>query len=324
MEVDRKFIMRISTTTGFQPDIIEKAYRLTLLLKEINNHHFLSKELVLKGGTVINFLYLPLPRLSVDLDFNFIGSIEKDEKDLKRKDVAKYLSDIFSFSKYQVQERSEYGLHQFFLSYKNSASNKDVIKMEINYLMRVSVLSHRQKKLKLPIFKDVTTNVRTLSLEENYAGKIKALLSRGAARDLFDVYSLLNENIPYKRALLRKVVIFFGCLDRKEFREFSSDSIDKIREKGIKSDLFPLLRKGMFPSRVKMIRKVKPLLEDILKLRKKEKEYVKYFFDGKYAPELLFDKKEIADMDSLKSHPMALWKQQHINEWLKKQRKRKK
>lgn len=98
--MDRKFIMGISSVTGFQPDIIEKACRLAFLLKEINNHHLLSKEIVLKGGTAINFLYLPLPRLSVDLDFNFIGSIKKDEKDLKRKNLAKYLLDIFVFLGY--------------------------------------------------------------------------------------------------------------------------------------------------------------------------------------------------------------------------------
>jgi hypothetical protein len=38
LEVDRKFITSISKATGFQPDIIEKAYRIVLLLKEINNH----------------------------------------------------------------------------------------------------------------------------------------------------------------------------------------------------------------------------------------------------------------------------------------------
>lgn len=319
VKVDRKFIMQISSVTGFQPDIIEKAYRLTLLLKEINNHHFLNKEIVLKGGTAINFLYLSLPRLSVDLDFNFIGSIKKDEKDLKRKDLARYLSDIFLFLGYQVQERSEYGLHQFFLNYKNSASNKDVIKVEINYLMRVPVTPFKQKKLKLPIFKDVVTKVRILSLEENYAGKIKALLVRGAGRDLFDVYCLLNNGIKYKVSLLRKIVIFFGCLDRKDFRKFSSDSIDKITEKQIKSDLLPLLRKSLRPSRDKMIKKVKPILDDILSFRKQEEEYIKYFFAGKFIPELLFAKKKIVDLESLRNHPMVLWKQHHIKEWLKSQ-----
>ena len=324
MKVERKFILNISKTAGFQPDVIEKAYRIALLLKEINNHPVLSDELVLKGGTAINFLYLPLPRLSVDLDFNFVGGITKEEMESKREKVANHLKDIFSFLKYQVEENNEYGLHQFFLAYTNSALNKDIVKLEINYLMRVSLLPHKEKKLKLPLFKDIETTVRTLSVEENYGGKIKALLSRGASRDLFDVYVLLTKGPEYKKALLRKIVIFFGCLDRSDFRGFTFHSIAEITDKEIKAGLVPLLRKGVVIGRSEMIKKVKPLLEDILKLRKNEKEYVKSFFKGEYVPELLFTKGEVADLSALKNHPVALWKQQHIKEWLKKQGKGKK
>lgn len=202
MEVDRKFIINTSKATDFQPDIIEKAYRLILLLKEINNHPVLSKELLLKGGTAINFVYL-------------------------------------------------------------------------------------------------------------------SLVTRGAARDLFDVYSLLKAGVKFRKPLLKKVFVFFGCLDRSDFRKFSPDSIDSITEKEIKTDLLPLLRKGVTPSRAKMIKDVKPFLEDMLTLNKHEKEYVNSFFKGEYNPELLFAKEEIVDLESLKNHPMALWKQQYIKEWLK-------
>lgn len=324
MEVDRKFIINTSKATDFQPDIIEKAYRLILLLKEINNHPVLSKELLLKGGTAINFVYLSLPRLSVDLDFNFIGGPTKEEKDLRREDIKRYLEAIFSFSKYQIKERSKYGLHQFFLSYENSAANTDIVKLEVNYLMRVSLLPGEEKKLRSPFFKNLDIVTKTLSLEENYGGKIKALVTRGAARDLFDVYSLLKAGVKFKKPLLKKVFVFLGCLDRSDFREFSPDSIDSITEKEIKTDLLPLLRKGVTPSRAKMIKDVKPFLEDMLTLNKHEKEYVNSFFKGEYNPELLFAKEEIVDLESLKNHPMALWKQQHINEWLKSQKRKSK
>lgn len=322
MEVDRKFILNTSKATGFQPDIIEKAYRLILLLKEINSHPTLSKELLLKGGTAINFVYLSLPRLSIDLDFNFIGGPTKEEKDLRREDIKRYLEAIFTFLKYQIRERSEYGIHQFFLSYTNSALNTDVIKLEVNYLMRVSLLPDEKKRVRLPFFKNLDFSTKTLSLEENYGGKIKALITRGAARDLFDVYSLLNEGVKFKKPLLKKVSIFFGCLDRSDFRKFSPNSINNITEREIKTDLLPLLRKGIAPSRAKMIKNIKPFLEDMLTLSRQEKEYVNSFFKGEYSPELLFTGKEVADLDSLMKHPMALWKQQHIKNWLQGQQKK--
>lgn len=317
MEIDRILIENISKETQFQPDVIEKAYRLALLLQEINNHPVLNKELVLKGGTVINFIYLPLPRLSVDLDFNFVGGITKEEKDLKREDIKMHLNRIFDYFKYKIEENNEYGQHQIFLNYKNSASNNDIIKVEVNYLLRISVLSNKTRKIKLPFLKNLDANIKTLSLEEIYGAKIKALITRGAARDLYDVYNFLVTNIKFKKSLLKKLVIFFGCLDRKDFRKFSSDSICEITEKDIKNDLMPLLRKGTVVSRGKMIKTVKPLLEYVLKLDKQGKRYVDDFFIGEYKPELLFTNEKVVDIESLKKHPMALWKQQHIKEWLK-------
>lgn len=317
MEIDRQFIKDLSLRTNFQPQIIEKAYRIGLLLKEVSAHPVLAKELVLKGGTAINFLYLALPRLSIDLDFNFIGATLKEEKDFKRAQIKKYLDTVFAFLKYQVKERDEYGLHQFFLNYKNSASNNDIIKLEINYLLRISLLLNENKELRLPaLFKDLNFITKALSLEEIYAGKINALITRGAPRDLFDVYSLLKEGLKFNKLLLKKIVIFLGCLNRKDFRRLSCGFINNITEKEIKSDLFPLLRKGMVVSKGRMIRTVKPLLEDILTLNKQEKEYVDRFFKGEYIPELLFTKHEVVDLEALKRHPLALWKQQHIKEWL--------
>lgn len=317
MEVDRKSVLNASRESGFQPDIIEKALRLTHLLREINNHYVLERELVLKGGTAINFVYLPLPRLSVDLDFNFVGSLDKEETSLKRKNITKYLKIIFSFFKYQVREREEYGQNRFFLSYRNSASNTDIIKLEVNYLSRVSLLISERRKISLPFLKIDGCFANSMAFEELYGEKIKALMTRKAARDLFDVYSLLNMDIKFKEHLLRKIVIFFGCLERDDFRECAPDAIENITDEDIKNNLLPLLRKRECPHRSKMIKTVKPFLIRLLTLSGQEKKYMEAFFKGKYLPSLLFADDEINDINSLQNHPMALWKQKHLTEWLK-------
>lgn len=59
------------------PDLTlaELDYRLTYALGAIYCDPFLAGQLCLKGGTVLNKLCFPaLSRLSVDLDFNAIGS----------------------------------------------------------------------------------------------------------------------------------------------------------------------------------------------------------------------------------------------------------
>lgn len=68
-----------------------------------------------------------------------------------------------------------------------------------------------------------------------------------------------------------------------------------------------------------MVKKVKPILEDILSFKKQEEKYIKYFFEGNFMPELLFTKNKIVNLEFLRNHPMVLWKQHHIKEWLKSQ-----
>jgi len=70
---DRKYFESLSEKTGFQKDILEKVYRLISLLKGIQEDGFLRKIPVLKGGTAINFLYFKLPRLSIDIDLNYVS-----------------------------------------------------------------------------------------------------------------------------------------------------------------------------------------------------------------------------------------------------------
>src|SRR5665811_1061755 len=131
-EANKEYFERFSKETNFHRDTLEKAYRLEQLLKEINRHPELREGLALKEGTAINFLYFRYPRLSVDLDFNFIAGIEKEEKDKESPKIDEALRIIFKFEKYECENISDYGLNQYFLKYMNSSGNIDRIKIEIN------------------------------------------------------------------------------------------------------------------------------------------------------------------------------------------------
>ena len=49
--------------------------RLIDVLKFINTDEYLKEKLALKGGTAINLSFYNCTRLSVDIDFDYIGSI---------------------------------------------------------------------------------------------------------------------------------------------------------------------------------------------------------------------------------------------------------
>lgn len=69
MEYDLKYL---SNTYGFDAKELEKVLRISDLLEDIFNVKYLGERLSLYGGTALNFIYLKdIPRLSVDLDFNY-------------------------------------------------------------------------------------------------------------------------------------------------------------------------------------------------------------------------------------------------------------
>lgn len=57
---------------NFEPVVVEKACRIGDILAEIYRDPFLGERLSLTGGTALNLIYgEEIPRISVDLDFNY-------------------------------------------------------------------------------------------------------------------------------------------------------------------------------------------------------------------------------------------------------------
>ncbi|MCJ7789420.1 MAG: nucleotidyl transferase AbiEii/AbiGii toxin family protein [Candidatus Atribacteria bacterium] len=314
----KEYFERFSKETNFHRDTLEKAYRLEQLLKEINRHPELREGLVLKGGTAINFLYFRYPRLSVDLDFNFIAGIGKEEKDKESHKIDEALRAIFKFKSYECENISVYGLNKYFLKYINSSGNIDRIKVEINFLQRLTLLGAEKRSFMSP-FNESDLVVNTLKGPELFAGKILALIDRLAPRDLYDIYILLREKVKLDKILLKKIFIFFGCLSRSDFREYHSNDIERIEERDIKRKLLPLLRKDE-PLKVgNMIQIVRAFLEEMFNFTSEELEYVNRFFKGDFKPEILFDKLLDSSID-LERHPMVIWKQRHLKDWIVRQK----
>ncbi|MDI6804213.1 MAG: nucleotidyl transferase AbiEii/AbiGii toxin family protein [Bacteroidota bacterium] len=74
----KEYLTKLSDKSGFRHDSLQKQMMLLDLLREINRHPLLSKQFVLKGGTAINLFWFQLPRLSVDIDLNYIGNPDRE------------------------------------------------------------------------------------------------------------------------------------------------------------------------------------------------------------------------------------------------------
>lgn len=304
-------VRELANEHRFSTANLEKVFRLVDLLAEIYSHPFLKDCLVLKGGTAINVFLFDVPRLSVDIDFNYIGSADKDTMLQERNTIREIFDRIFKVAKYQSTPSKNYGSDRYNLWYRNVSGNRDQIKVETNFLLRVPLMKpvkSRQKKLfgVLPL-----PSVKILAQEDLFATKIIALLARHAARDLYDIDKLYQlKRTDIKRSILKACAIFYGVINREDFRKMSTDAIALITERDIKRTLWPLLRGNSEFDLKKAQTRVHRFVSPLLKLTSTERQFVDSFFAGQYTPALLFKSKIFNN--GLAAHPMVQWKISHI------------
>ena len=80
-------LQREAAATGFRLEALEKVIRLLELLEGSRSHPYLQPRIVLKGGTAINLFVFDLPRLSVDIDLNYIGAADRATTVAERPDL---------------------------------------------------------------------------------------------------------------------------------------------------------------------------------------------------------------------------------------------
>ena len=79
IEYNKNELAKVSGKYGFVRDTFEKVLRLTEVLRFIFSDEILSQHLILKGGTAINLALFDLPRLSVDIDLDYVPNSDRDE-----------------------------------------------------------------------------------------------------------------------------------------------------------------------------------------------------------------------------------------------------
>lgn len=241
--MDLKALQKLQRDTGFNPVFLEKAYHITRLLAAVQENEVVANALALKGGTALNFIYLDLPRLSIDLDFNFVGAIEKERMLEIRPQVREEITGLAGSLGYKLDPKpGSYIMERFLLRYRSLAGPADSVKLEINFLERVPVAGTVSKRFghvfDLPAFK-----VKTYSLEEITAMKTKAMVERLYPRDIHDIFHA--SRMKMRKALLRKLMMFYLVLAKREPRLDSLlRSIEKYDEKAFVRTLGPFLREA--------------------------------------------------------------------------------
>ena len=305
-------IERIARQNGFVRDTFEKVFRISKILQFFNSNELLRSHFLLKGGTAINLLIFDMPRLSVDIDMDFIPNLDANETSMIREEIKTIVLNYMSSEGYVLSPSSyfRYSLDSFHFNYVNAGGGSDLIKIELNYSLRSHLFEPEEKVIIKDCFTD-NFSVMCVNSMEIFAGKAVALMTRAAARDLYDFVNLINLNLFDKeRDLFRKSIIFYSSISSDKIdEEFRTDSINSISKQMIRRDLMPVLRQSErvnFYNLDEKIKLVKEYISELMNLEENERDYLKCFQFKEFKPELLFTDSSI--IDRIKEHPMALWR----------------
>jgi len=310
MNLEPGTIMQLATLHGAQPTTLEKVLRLNEVLQAVSVHPYLGSRLALKGGTALNLFFGAPKRLSVDLDFNYVGQVGRTEMLSERPEVERAIDSIGAALGYVAQTNPDaHAGRKWFFTYTNHENRRDRIEVDVVYTNRVPL---RRLQSLTPWTPDGSQSKPTLvcSVEELVAGKVRALLDRVAARDVFDVTWVTGLIVSQEWPLFKKLFVFFsGTLDRP-LHSYSVDLIDRVSEMDIDNQLKPMLMQKAELSRATLVEAAKSAVAPLLELEDEEVEFCDALNRGEFMPSLLLRAwPEI--LSELESHPALLWKAQN-------------
>ena len=133
----------------FTRDTFEKVLRLKTILDWMNVHEFLRAHLLLKGGTAINLTVFELPRLSVDIDMDFVPNLPREDMLQARETISGTIKAYMESEGYAFSpaSRIHHSLDALHFTYTNAAGNQDMIKIELNYSLRAHLFEPMEKLL---------------------------------------------------------------------------------------------------------------------------------------------------------------------------------
>ncbi|MDO8512409.1 MAG: nucleotidyl transferase AbiEii/AbiGii toxin family protein [bacterium] len=251
-------IDNLRQTVEANKSVIKPLYLRNLLKEELQNYilNFIYnskeyKELIFTGGTCLRKIY-GLPRLSEDLDFDFLSkfSVSKFADDLK-----KYFWETLQYKQAETKISGNGNTVFIKLPVLKSLgfSNEEVLFVRCDF-SEESLGSYKLETSSLST-RDFTFFVRNYNLETLFANKIRAFLNRDffngddqeipfKARDVFDLVWFLEKAKKSDRNFTpnwKRLECAFPDKSRNEVLKMVLEKVKNIKESEIKKDLEPFI-----------------------------------------------------------------------------------
>ena len=317
MRFSRELLTREAQATGFRPEILEKVFQLLHLLQSFLRHPFLRDRIVLKGGTALNLFYFDVPRLSVDIDLNYVGAVDRQTMLQERPQVERAVQAVCSREGFTIRRQpSDHAGGKWSLRYESGFGQGGNLEVDLNFMFRQSLFNVDILDSKR-IGPYLSEAVPVLEIHELAAGKFAALFSRQASRDLFDTNLLLRQ-YQFDSDKLRLAFVVYGAMNRKDWRTVSLEDVDFDRQE-LESQLVPVLSEGMVAGvdlqewTEALVTECRQALGILLPLRGKEVEFLTRINDfGQICPDLLTEDLNLQEKISV--HPLLRWKAQNVRQ----------
>jgi predicted nucleotidyltransferase component of viral defense system len=321
MKLSREKLQAEAEATGFRPDTLEKVLHLLVLLDGFRSHPFLKGRLALKGGTALNLFVFDLPRLSIDIDLNYIGAADRDTMLGERPKIEQAVQAVCSREEMAITRLpTDHAGGKWRLRYESASGGGGTLEVDINFMFRVPLWPVRFLDSRR-VGSSAVAKIPVLDIHELTAGKLAALLSRHASRDLFDAHRLLtSQQLDPER--LRLGFVAYGAMNRRDWREVRAEDVD-FETKEMRDQLLPTVRSNFLATlpdpdnwAQDLAAQCRAALRCVLPLRPHEKDFLDRLLDnGEIKAGLLTNDQLLADR--ITSHPLIQWKainvQQHRN-----------
>jgi predicted nucleotidyltransferase component of viral defense system len=299
---------------------VEKVLRLCAILGRLDRHPTTRGAWLLKGGTALNLLHLDVPRMSVDIDVNYVGAIDREAMLSGRPDFEAALAAVCEREGCTVKRSpNDHAGGKFRLRFVSALGGSQNLEVDISYVARVPLLDTERLATRFPAGDPV--EVPTLSLLELAAGKFTALMQRSVARDAFDAVNLLRlapgmlENADFRLAFVCSIA--GGRHDPRSL----SPTDPTPTTLAVRQQLIPMLQQGGNRSaphpqelREQIGRELEGAVDRLLDWSLAERRFLdRLHDDGVVDAEALHTGKVV--LERIRNQPMLLWKAQNVREY---------
>ena len=214
MRLSQSEVLEIASAEGFDPSTLEKVLHLMNLLNMLSAHPYLKGKWILKGGTALNLFLLPMPRLSVDIDLNYVGALDREVMLDERPRIEQAVQAVCSREGFTVRRvPTEHAGGKWVFVYQSYAERTGNLEVDFNYMFRQPLWDPVVTD-SIQLGRHNANGIPVLDVHELTAGKLAALLARTQVRDLFDCRQIFS-TVKLNPKLLRIGFVAYGGMNHQ-------------------------------------------------------------------------------------------------------------